>query len=72
MDCINDGVLRRCPFCGGRAEYKFKSNGEGRKTQVYVRCTACGARTRATIECYKSNVRSLWNMRADSDWGVAR
>lgn len=62
VDTASD-ELKRCPFCGGKAEYRLKSNGTGRQTQVYVRCTACGARTRATIECYKSNVVSLWNMR---------
>ena len=59
------GELKRCPFCGGKAEYRLKSNGAGRQTQVYVRCTACGARSRGTAERYRSNLAALWNMRTE-------
>ncbi len=38
--------LRPCPFCGGKAVYR----GTG---QVYVRCLACGARSRGTVELPK-------------------
>ena len=50
--------LRPCPFCGGKAVYR----GTG---QVYVRCLACGARSRGTVERYRSNLAALWNMRTE-------
>ena len=33
--------------------------------RVYVRCLACGARSRGTVERYRSNLAALWNMRTE-------
>lgn len=50
--------LRPCPFCGGRAEYRGTH-------QIYIRCLACGARSRGTVERYRTNLAALWNMRTE-------
>lgn len=58
MTAPTSDELLPCPFCGGKAVYR----GTG---QVYVRCLACGARSRGTVERYRSNLAALWNMRTE-------
>lgn len=52
-------TLRRCPFCGGKAEFR-----SGSSTTPYIRCRECGGRTKSSRN--RANLIDAWNRRAKS------
>lgn len=69
--------LRKCPFCGGEAEYKrsvIKTNGAWCDA-VNVRCTICDARTGRVLYNAKKHpngeeyeeVKEAWNRRMNNE-----
>ena len=73
MVSMNIDIIKRCPFCGGEAEFyrtPIKTNG-GWCDSVVVRCKACEARTNRVLfdakkhpndEEYEEAARA-WNTR---------
>jgi len=57
--------LKRCPFCGGKAQYCFASLPQYEGGQ-YIECTQCGATTNLTYPI-KDSVEDIvcekWNTR---------
>lgn len=66
-----DKSLKRCPFCGGRAEIRLKIE-EGSTLNAYVQCSACFCKTtKAFVEIgenptdldFLKGAFHLWNRR---------
>ena len=57
--------LKRCPFCGETAKYRF--NG----TEGYVMCGWCGSRGAKVVLsdeiCVKKEAVELWNKRTENE-----
>lgn len=61
----NDKELKRCPFCGGRAELRNDYTGTG---SSYIKCLNCGVESpRFPVEFTSASddrARRYWNKRA--------
>lgn len=56
--------LKPCPFCGGKANFKFRNDA------VFVRCDICEAQAKlynASVDwCAKNEAAKAWNRRAEN------
>lgn len=57
--------LKRCPFCGGKAEEVITGKNTG-DWKYRVRCTVCGIGTGATV-CNPTHI-DKWNRRVAEDY----
>ena len=55
--------LKKCPFCGGKAELKLTHGFKGEVIAAFVYCTECGANTRGYA--LESTAREAWSRRVE-------
>lgn len=54
---MNENELKKCPFCGGKAEVRHTKN------KSYIVCFICGCRTKP-LPTVREAIR-FWNQRSD-------